>query len=56
VKIDKATRRDRRSHRNQHGMRISGRSVLLLQDIINDKAVKARAERKRRKEQADAEA
>lgn len=47
-KIDKAERRDRKQRRDKNGMRVSGRSVKTLENIILRKAEKAAREKERR--------
>jgi hypothetical protein len=44
-KLDKAERRDRKQKRDRHGMRVSGRSVKTLENIILRKAEKAAQEK-----------
>lgn len=49
----KWNRRDRKRHKKKHGMRISGRSVLTLSEIIKEKARKVKRDRERRKERGN---
>lgn len=51
-KIEKAERRDRKQHRNENGMRVSGRSVKTLRNIILRKAEKAQREKERQAREA----
>jgi hypothetical protein len=51
-KIEKAERRDRKQHRNENGMRVSGRSVKTLKNIILRKAEKAQREKERQAREA----
>ena len=45
MNIEKAKKRDRKRDKKKNGMRVSGKSVFLLQEIIEKKAKKAREER-----------
>jgi hypothetical protein len=47
-KIEKAERRDKKQHRDRNGMRVSGRSVKALENIILRKAEKAAREKEKR--------
>lgn len=44
MKTNKASARDKKQFKAKHCMRVSGRSVLLLQEIVNQKAKIARGE------------
>jgi len=46
-------RRDKKRDKKKHGMRISGRSILTLSDIIREKARKVTRDRERRKKRGD---
>ena len=42
MKLDKAKKRDRKIDKKKNGMRISGKSVFLIQEILNKKGEEAR--------------
>jgi hypothetical protein len=44
MKLDKANKRDKKIQKKKSGMRVSGKSVFLLQEIVNKKAEEARNE------------
>lgn len=41
MKLDKANKRDKKRNKKKNGMRVSGKSVFLLQEIIKKKADRA---------------
>lgn len=51
-KLEKAERRDRKQKRDRDGMRVSGRSVKTLENIILRKAEKAAREAERKAREA----
>jgi len=50
---NKWDRRDKKRDKKKHGMRISGRSILTLSEIIRKKARKVKRDRERRRKQGD---
>lgn len=45
MNINKAETRDKKSFKNKHGMRISGRGVFVIQTTLNKKSEKAKAKK-----------
>ena len=45
MKITKAETRDRKIHKKKHGLRINGRSLFTIQEIIKNKADLIKKER-----------
>jgi hypothetical protein len=41
MKIDKANARDKKRYKRQHGMRVSGKSVLVIQSLLVKRAAKS---------------
>lgn len=44
MKLDKANKRDKKIQKKKSGMRVSGKSIFLLQEIIQKKAEEAKKE------------
>jgi hypothetical protein len=40
MKIEKALKRDKKFHKNKHGMRVGGRSVFVIVEVLMKKAKK----------------
>ena len=47
MKQTKAEARDRKHHKAQHGMRVNGKSCLLLQEILVKKAERAKQDKRK---------
>jgi hypothetical protein len=45
MKISKAENRDRKIHKKRHGMRINGRSLFTIQEILKNRADLIKKER-----------
>jgi len=50
---NKWDRRDKKREKKKHGMRISGRSILTLSEIIRERAKKVKHNREQRKREAE---
>lgn len=44
MKLDKANKRDKKIQKKKNGMRVSGKSVFVIQEIVQKKANEARNE------------
>ena len=42
MKLDKAMKRDKKSHKNKHGMRSTGKSVFIIQSVLIKKGSKSK--------------
>ena len=48
-KLDKAKKRDKKSHKSQHGHQVSNRSIFVIQEQITKGEVKPKKNKKRKR-------